>query len=928
VSDSGGTDRPGDEPPRTLWQRFAQSPGAQIVVAAVVLAFAFPSRSSGTIGLVIIAGALGVGVAMLWPRLPESLRRPATDISTMLVITVVIAAGVTTFWDALTQSPDWPIGDWGPQHAVLAHIMPSLPGFHAPVWDQALSTGDAPLELYPALAYYVAGHLALLLGLEGDLMHALFILAVIVHIGIAVGTTLLAMRVAPRPLAFIVGLAALVDTGAVAHGGSVGLFHWALLHSALAMAFVTAAAVCVIAAVQKPRLRTSIGIWVFTALACIAHPAGLLSAAVSLVALLAIAILASDVMPRRALAAGGHVVLGVAIGASTWMPLAERIYLYGQHFPNPIRTPERVLEDLLAGPSPVTVFAMLTYAAYFGILAGLWSRRAAPIFMATSALVLLVGLSDAPYMAFDLTGPGVARLGTERLAQLARPFIGACSAYGISVIWRAVIAAWKTAPRRQRLAAAAIVGAMSCIVARQIPSVWWNVAGRARGEAQIWAPDHAGRMGLVAWANQVTPTVTPAHYARAMFETDQHMHMHLTAMTGLPTFHQSWLPDLLLRERIEDATPESLRRFNVRWVVAQNGSPSLGDATTERVFGSFHIRELSDWDGKFARIEKGEGAVNTLELDDNHVTVEVLGREPQLVALGTGFYPRWRATHASGANEPVFALPTIPGGRLRVVSAWLAPGKTTFTIDGPLPSDGKGRPFTLLAIVGGIAVIIAWRITRLRIRILRRVARIRTLALGRAWLAVRIGVPLVVLVLFARGCIQSERPTLALQVGSGMRGTSTVWARPPNGDWRRCGYHRTDGTYLCDNVALVYDAMAATLNDAPPSWGFNTPGILIEPQTSGVEVNITVPAKLVGTYWCAASEGSATLLVDGASESRHITRAVHAFSDTGAEKATIHAQLGNVPSVITCVREETILPPRGFLQQPPDDPPASVLAIH
>jgi hypothetical protein len=911
-----------------MWQRFAESPGAQIVAAAVVLAFAFPSRSSGTIGLMIIAGALGVGVAMLWPRLPDSLRRPATDVTTMLVISVVVAAGVTTFWDTLTVSPDWPIGDWGPQHAVLARIMPSLPGFHAPVWNQALSTGDAPLELYPALAYYVAGHLALLLGLEGDLMHALFILAVIVHIAIAVGTSLLAMRVAPRPIALVIGLAALVDTGAVAHGGTVGLFHWALLHSALAMAFVTAAAVCVIAAVQKPQLRTSIGIWIFTALACIAHPAGLLSAAVSLVALLAIALLASDVKPRRALAAGGHVILGVAIGASTWMPLAERIYLYGQHFPNPIRTPERVIEDLLASPSPVTVFAMLTYAAYFGILAGLWSRKAAPVFMATSALVLLVGLSDAPYMALDITGPAVARLGTERLAQLARPFIGACSAYGITVIWRAVVAAWATAPRRQRLIGAALVGAMSCIAARQIPTVWWNIAGRARNETQIWAPDHAGRMGLVAWANQVAPTVTPDHYARAMFETDQHMHMHLTAMTGLPTFHQSWLPDLLLRERIEDASPESLRRFNVRWVVAENGSPSLGNPDTERVFGTFHIRELADWDGKFARIEKGEGSVTTLELDDSHVTVDVRGREPQLVALGTGFYPRWRATHATGADEPVFALPTIPGGRLRVVAAWLAPGKTTFTIDAPLPSDGKGRPFTLLAILGGIAVIVAWTVPRFRRRVLLQLVVLRRLALGRAWLALRIGVPLVVLALFARGCIQSARPAMSLQVGSGIRGTASVWARPPNGEWRRCGYHRADGTYLCEDVALVYDAMAATLNDAPPSWGFNTPGILVEPQTPGPEVNITLPAKMVGTYWCGTSEGTATLLVDGASESRHISRAVHAFSDTGAEKVTIHSQLGSAPQAITCVREETILPPRGFLVQPPETPPASVLAIH
>ena len=124
----------------------------------------------------------------LWPRLPEWARQPDGRMTTAFVVALVAALGLSTFWDTLTTSPDWQSWDWGPQRAVLARIMPSLPGFDVPVWNHAVGTGDAPLELYPQLAYFVTGHVAWLAGLEGDLPQALMIVAVFVHVGIAVLT--------------------------------------------------------------------------------------------------------------------------------------------------------------------------------------------------------------------------------------------------------------------------------------------------------------------------------------------------------------------------------------------------------------------------------------------------------------------------------------------------------------------------------------------------------------------------------------------------------------------------------------------------------------------------------------------------------------------------------------------------------------------
>ena len=121
-----------------------RSPGFQLLVCGVLLALAFPARSSGAIGLSIIGGALGVGVALLWPQAPAYLRTPPGDVTSALVVTIVIAAGLTTFWDTLTVSPDWQMGDWGPHHAVIANIMPSMPGFDtAGVEPRAVDGGCA-----------------------------------------------------------------------------------------------------------------------------------------------------------------------------------------------------------------------------------------------------------------------------------------------------------------------------------------------------------------------------------------------------------------------------------------------------------------------------------------------------------------------------------------------------------------------------------------------------------------------------------------------------------------------------------------------------------------------------------------------------------------------------------------------------------------
>ena len=315
-----------------------------------------------------------------------------------------------------------------------------------------------------------------------------------------------------------------------------------------------------------------------------------------------------------------------------------------------------------------------------------------------------------------------------------------------------------------------------------------------------------------------------------------------------------------------------------------------------------------------------------LKLDDRAVEIEVVATEPVLVALGTGYYPRWRARHASGTWQPVYAQPATPDGRLHVVAAWVAPGKTTFTVDGPLPSDGKGRLVAILALLAALAGIVVWRVTRWRIRALRRLARWRTQLPVVGEVAARVGIPLVILVLLVRGCLDEGRPVKALMLGSGVRSTATVEARLIGGAWQPCDYQRLQGAHVCEGLLVAYDGMTNLLNDAPPSWAFSTPGILATADVPGVEMRIRLHERVSGTYWTAVHDGSVALEVSG-EPSQSYDRTILAYADEGERPIEIRAQIPTTFWYFTFVREDTLVPDRAHLVTPPLTAPPELRAI-
>jgi hypothetical protein len=251
------------------------------------------------------------------------------------------------------------------------------------------------------------------------------------------------------------------------------------------------------------------------------------------------------------------------------------------------------------------------------------------------------------------------------------------------------------------------------------------------------------------------------------------------------------------------------------------------------------------------------------------------------------------------------------------------PGHTTFTADGPLPSDHDGRQLSIAAALLALASIAAWSRARWRVRILRRVARVRAEIPRFVRPFARAAVPFAILALLLRSCTLAGKPARDLEVGSGIRGVATVEAQREDGSWETCDYDRVVGEYRCNGVVSVYDGMANTINDLYPSWSFNTPAIVADADRP-VEIKITLHERLGGTYWTAVGNGRAELAIEGDMPRMIDARAVIALGDIGERTIQITA---SVPASwsFSFVRYDTIEPDRTDLMEAPPLAPAELV---
>ena len=449
------------------------------------------------------------------------------------------------------------------------------------------------------------------------------------------------------------------------------------------------------------------------ALGAACHPSTVLFVGTWIVALLAAMPFAPQIRTRRVMLLALHVAIGTAASAWVWWPFMQRVFEYGLPFAFRLPSLGGIVEEVLfALRAPATSFALVLGLGIVGVLFGLAARRPAPLVTAATIVALLLADSDAPYLLSGVAETrAFTRLQPFRFLALARPLLFAQAAYALDLALAGFRARVRPFPTTSRPWRVAVGGVLLLVVLRGAVPYAMNRVAEVRGRTQSEVPDPAGFRALVDWAGTQVGDRLPGRFARLMYQGDSDSNWihHVAAETGLPVFFlDESSPVGVGRERIEDSSADSLRRFDVRWIASKGEPPTLGDPATERRFGRYYVREWPEWDGKFARVERGAGEVIVTDLRNQKIEVELRNTDrPALVALGTGYYPRWRAHLDGGREVPIYAEPSVAEGWSRVPAAWIPPGRATFTPDGPIPSDGGGRVAAVAAVLLALSIAVA-----------------------------------------------------------------------------------------------------------------------------------------------------------------------------------------------------------------------------
>jgi hypothetical protein len=887
------------------------------------------TRGAGVVFVLLVAGA-GAGAVRLrewlgarnFARALPFATRWAALLEDALVALLVLAPSAALFGDAWNHG-GYRRYDWASHHANLRHLVDALANGHVPRWVQSVSTGDSPYELYPLFPYYLAARAALLFHAR-DLTLVLVRSGVVIHTLGALGAALLARRVIGWKWGVVVGWLTLFDLGSLFGGGLNGVLYLGVTHGTLATALWSFVLVAVVGALERPSLANSALIWILSALACLCHPIAIVSAVATMGGLVLVACLARDQPRHRAWLALGHVALGSALAAFVWLPFGERVSLYGLHYAWPADKAPHFFADLLEHPLPQATFAPLVAIAYVGIPVGVLSRRAAPTLVACHAALLLVGLVDQPYLLLDLV-PSLetARFQVPRLGALAKTAVYVSAAYLLAAAWTRVAQRWAG---RDRYVAGAVVALLAFPLARSAVAYFGDLTRELVAETHPEVPDLAGFRQLIAWARAREREERPGAYGRLLSDDSERYYSvgHVNAESGLPSFWIGASSALFLRERMEDLSPESVRRFDVRWVLHHGEAPSIGDPATERRFGSYFVREIPSWDGRFARVESGTGTAVVTRLDDERIEVDLRDTSaPALVALGMGYYPRWEAVHATRGAIPVYAYPATPHSPLSVPAAWLPPGRTTFRPSGALPSDGNGRATSILALLAALGNVVLWRRPRLRIRALRWAARARASLERHRTTLVGLALSAATVALVISSALAARRPTAALEVGSGLFPVAQVEERGPDGSFRSCAYAWLNAQFRCPSGARVFDAETQLLNEISSGWALVSPAIHVEGGSGQRELRISLDARLRGEYWAQTNGPSASLSREGTPPTTLTgERAELAYASDGEQHpVTLSTHLGEGENLdVTFVARRALDPDRRYPRAPDQSP--------
>jgi hypothetical protein len=314
----------------------------------------------------------------------------------------------------------------------------------------------------------------------------------------------------------------------------------------------------------------------------------------------------------------------------------------------------------------------------------------------------------------------------------------------------------------------------------------------------------------------------------------------------------------LLRDQLRTTSPENLRRFGVRWVVAPERELLPGrDEGLDRRFGALWVRTVSSWDGAVAHVARGEGSVRAEVVPGEGFDVTLEGTlEPALVELGTPYDARLVATDERGEDVPVYAMPvgapeaSDPNPTFEhAVAMWLRPGTTRLRANRALASDLAGVPITLLAIALGALLAVS----RSRARLVNAAHRVlASRALGPGALAL---VAAIALALALR--LRSE-PADSLRFAA-LLPTARVFVLDEGGQ-RACLPDALGRSFRCPDGARLRTVISYTLNDWHVGWPAPAPALEISRPSPRARYLVELDGQsLEGTYYAQCEHCTATL---------------------------------------------------------------------
>ena len=911
--------------------------------AALMVASSAHRRTlAGTLASLTLAALIGALVVGWLPKLAEASPKVALPrwLRALLAPAIVLAVAAFVFFDESIGDWDFEKGDWAIHVYLAEELAAALDRGRIPNYLHGLNTGDSPFELYPLAMHWVTAQLARLFDMRDQVSEVMGWLAVTGYVLLAVGIARLASRMAPWPLAALAGVLAVLDAGELFAGGAIATLYFALLDQTFALVLGVFGVGALADWLRRPSWHRAVRVWILFALMGLVHPSGLLVSGAVVGGLVVAATLARDVRPLVSLTAVMHVAIGVMASAIVWSPYAGRVLEWGASYPNAPVEASRAFAELLAGELPKSSYPALILAGFAGVIVGFFTRRAVPTLVASIAALLIAGYFDIPFVLSSIVpSEETARFAAFRMPALAKPFLLTMIAvFGAFLLDHSVNLG--TRPKftavRHRAALGAVAGVALLLGARAVVPFAADRVWEVRRTTQAEIDDREGFDELVAWA-KARAEEQPGRFGRMFFESADHYTQAVGSRTGLPVFHAYAVPMAFLRERMTDASPDSLRRFGVRWVAKRGGPPAAGDRLSQLRFGTYYVRLVNGWDGSFAHLERGDGSVRVLNLEDDRVVVELTDTDsPALVSFAMGYYPRWRATH-DGRDVPVYGMPASEDGQGDLVAAWIPPGRTVLTADAPLPSDARGRKPAAFAVVLAVLFLVGSLVPSLRRRARRALARgSRLVRAHRGSIAVG-ALSSVALVLLVLGARDTDELTEAITVFDGFSSGARIEAKHTDLDvdpqpikipFTPCERIGWAGYADCGRAGRVGGTMSSLVGHEVFSWPWAAPAIVVQPRTEPAYFRVEMVRTLAGTYQAAAFGERATFRIT-LDEDREITvgrviTEIELAEEPRPYRIEVEVTTTTLkPAFIAMVRPKAI----GWEQdipEPPESPPAEL----